>query len=52
MWLQSSLFPGEKIAKDDPRVLKLKAWVDAQYAAGRVTTIGNNEMHLAAGELL
>ena len=51
MWLGQYLFPGEKIAKDDPRVMALKAWVDAQYAAGRVTTIGAGELREAAKQL-
>lgn len=48
MWLGQYMFPGEKIGKDDSRVAVLKAWVDAQYAAGRVTTIGATELREAA----
>ena len=51
MWAGQNLYGGEKPAKDDPRVLKLKGWVDAQYAEGRVTTISMQELLDAAGEL-
>jgi len=51
MWLASVLPDGEAVTKDDPRVIKLKEWVDAQYAEGRVTIIGSNEMSAAAKTL-
>jgi len=51
MWAGQNLYYGEKITKDDPRVLRLKGWVDAQYAAGRVTTLSTDELLNAAGEL-
>ena len=41
----------EEISKSDERVIKLKNWVDAQYAAGRVTIMTYNEMEEAAKEL-
>ncbi len=45
MWLIKHLGLEEKsIDKNDPRVLKIKEWVDAQYAAGRVTNISNGEL--------
>ncbi|MDR1116634.1 MAG: 2-isopropylmalate synthase [Oscillospiraceae bacterium] len=44
MWLMSHAFASEKIEKDDPRVTKLKEWVDEQYTDGRVTTISYQEM--------
>ena len=49
VWLARYL--NEEIVKSDERVVKLKAWVDAQYAAGRVTIITNSEMEQAAKEL-
>ena len=51
MWLTSYLESDVPIAKDDPRVVKLKAWVDAQYETGRVTTIGKDELARAGHEL-
>ena len=51
MWLGKNIFLDETIEKNDPRVDKLKNWVDAQYAAGRVTTISSGEMRTAAAEL-
>jgi isopropylmalate/homocitrate/citramalate synthase len=32
------------IEKNDPRVVALKKWVDAQYDSGRVTTISPDEL--------
>ena len=49
VWLARYL--DEEITKSDERVVKLKNWVDAQYAAGRVTIITYNEMEEAAKEL-
>jgi len=51
MWAGQNLYTGEKISKTDPRVLKLKDWVDKQYADGRVTIISTPELLAAAGEL-
>ena len=51
MWFQSVLPNAEKVAKDDPRVIKLKEWVDAQYAEGRVTVVGSDELLAAAKKL-
>jgi len=49
VWLARYL--NEEIVKSDERVVKLKGWVDAQYAAGRVTIITFNEMEQAAKDL-
>lgn len=45
-WINSRLqLPDEKkIAKDHPGVIKIKEWVDEQFAAGRVTDISEEEM--------
>ncbi|MDR2908736.1 MAG: 2-isopropylmalate synthase, partial [Oscillospiraceae bacterium] len=51
MWMSANLFPGEKLQKDDPRVTKLREWVDGEYEAGRITTIGSSEMKAAARKL-
>ena len=51
MWLGKHLFPGEKLSKTDDRVVKLKAWVDAQYEAGRVTTMSSGELQEASRQL-
>ncbi|MDR2933165.1 MAG: 2-isopropylmalate synthase [Oscillospiraceae bacterium] len=44
MWLNQHVTTQDKVNKNDPLVLKLKEWVDAQYAAGRVTTISDQEL--------
>ena len=49
VWLGRYL--DEEINKSDERVIKLKNWVDAQYADGRVTVMTYNEMEAAAKEL-
>lgn len=49
MWLAAAT--GDKVTKDDPRVSKLRDWVAAQYADGRVTVIGSDELTKAAGTL-
>jgi len=51
MWLSTKVFDGEKLEKDDPRVLKLKEWVDEQYANGRVTVLSNQELMDAVRQL-
>ncbi|MDR3121798.1 MAG: 2-isopropylmalate synthase [Clostridiales bacterium] len=51
MWASRNLYGGARLTKDDPRVTRLKEWVDAQYAAGRVTTLSSSELLAAAGEL-
>jgi isopropylmalate/homocitrate/citramalate synthase len=50
-WISINILKGEEINKTDPRVSNLKNWVDAQYDAGRVTSISNGEMHIAATDL-
>ncbi len=47
MWLSTHVFSTEKLDKGDPRVIKLKNWVDKQYTDGRVTTISFQEMWAA-----
>ena len=49
MWMSKYL--KENIAKTDARVVSLKEWVDAQYDAGRVTTIGYKELEEAGKKL-
>jgi len=34
----------KRIDKRDERVVKIKEWVDEQYKAGRVTSIGDDEL--------
>ena len=34
----------QSIDKRDPRVLKIKEWIDRQYAEGRTTVIGDEEL--------
>jgi len=42
-WLGGSF--GLQIPKDDPRLLKIRDRVDAEYEAGRTTAISDEEMH-------
>ena len=35
---------GHKMDKRDPRIAKIKAWVDAEYEGGRTTVIGDSEL--------
>ena len=51
MWLNQNIFTDEKLSKTDERVIKLKTWVDAQYEAGRVTTMSSGELHEASRQL-
>ena len=45
MWLANHLHvSNQEISKNDERVIRLKEWVDEQYASGRVTTIGQEEL--------
>ena len=39
------------IDKKDPRLLPLKEWVDEQYAAGRNTVIGDEELETAVKKI-
>ena len=48
LWLKTNVLGGDDIDKNDERVTRLKDWVEAQYAAGRVTTMGSGELHEAA----
>ncbi len=48
-WWQSAC--GEEVAKDDPRVRALAAWVQARYDEGRTTTMGDAELRAAAAEI-
>jgi len=42
---------GERLDKKDPRLLPLKEWVDKQYAAGRDTVLGDEELEEALKEI-
>jgi len=45
-WINShfGLEGAKRIDKRDERVVKIKEWVDEQYKAGRVTSIGDDEL--------
>ena len=51
MWLTKYLGQKDPVPKTDERVVKLKEWVDAQYAKGRVTTIGKAELEAVGKEM-
>lgn len=38
------LEPSKKVTKEHPGVIKIREWVDAEYAKGRTTPISNQEM--------
>ena len=51
-----NLSPEQELAKNDPLILQLKAWVDSEYEAGRQTMISTGELEekieaLAPGRL-
>lgn len=50
--LYLNLGKGEEATKDNPGVLKIKEWVDSEYAKGRTTVISNQEMLKKAKEFL
>ncbi|HOM01993.1 MAG TPA: 2-isopropylmalate synthase [Acetivibrio sp.] len=52
-WINShfGLDGAKKIDKRDERVVKIKEWVDEQYKAGRVTSIGDDELENVIREL-
>ena len=41
-----------QIAKHDPRIIKIKDQIDAEYAADRISAISDDEMHLWVRESL
>ncbi|NLT58185.1 MAG: 2-isopropylmalate synthase [Clostridiales bacterium] len=47
MWLNGRIKGGIRFDKSDDSVVKLKEWVDLQYAGGRVTTISDRELEQA-----
>ncbi|MDI6757083.1 MAG: 2-isopropylmalate synthase [Endomicrobiia bacterium] len=53
-WLNSRLkLPEEqKLGKENPAVVKIKDWVDEQFAAGRVTDIAEQEMWALSRQFL
>ncbi|MDD4879240.1 MAG: hypothetical protein PHR22_02150, partial [Candidatus Omnitrophica bacterium] len=53
-WLNLFLNLGkdEQVTKDNPGVLKIKEWVDSEYAKGRTTVISNQEMLRKAKKFL
>ena len=55
-WLNSRLKiqddEEKKLTKDHPAVIKIKDWVDEQFAAGRVTDISEEEMWSLAKQFL
>ncbi len=53
-WINSrfKLKENEKFSKDHPGVVKMKDWVDEQFAAGRVTDISEKEMFALVKQFL
>ena len=45
-----NLADGDKVTKQDPRVLKVKEWVDSEYENGRETMISDEEMEAVTTE--
>ncbi|MBO5899042.1 MAG: 2-isopropylmalate synthase [Clostridia bacterium] len=52
-WINTTyrLSESEKVDKRDPLVVSLKAWVDQQYADGRLTILSNSELEEKIVEL-
>ena len=52
-WINTTyrLSESEKVDKRDPLVVSLKAWVDQQYADGRLTILSNSELEEKIEEL-
>ena len=52
IWVNTyfNLKGSEKIDKRDPRLASIKEWIDAQYADGRNTTIGDAELKKLVAE--
>ncbi len=52
-WINSyfGLAESRKVDKKDERVAKIKEWIDQQYADGRVTSIGDDELEAAISSL-
>lgn len=52
-WINTyyNLAGDHKMAKNDPLVLEIKQWVDAEYAAGRTTVIGDTELEQVIHQL-
>jgi isopropylmalate/homocitrate/citramalate synthase len=46
LWIKNhmKISKGAKIGKNHPGVLKIKEWIDQQYAQGRCSSISDNEM--------
>lgn len=42
----------KKIDKRDPRVAKIKEWVDREYENGRTTVIGDDELEMVVREVM
>ncbi|MBS3734117.1 MAG: 2-isopropylmalate synthase [Phycisphaerae bacterium] len=47
-WIER--YYGGNVAKDDPRLAKIREWVDAEYESGRTTAISDEEMHARYAE--
>lgn len=52
-WINQNyqLQANEMVSKQDPLVLKVKEWVDAEYAAGRTSTISTHELEVKISQL-
>ena len=52
-WINETyqLSANEAVSKQDPLCMKLKEWVDEQYAGGRTASLSNNELESKVEEL-
>ncbi|MBO2516038.1 MAG: 2-isopropylmalate synthase [Clostridiales bacterium] len=52
-WINETyqLSASEAVTKQDPLCIKLKEWVDEQYAGGRTASLSNNELETKVEEL-
>jgi isopropylmalate/homocitrate/citramalate synthase len=50
-WVQECYDIAGGIAKDDPRLGQIKQWIDAEYEAGRVAAVSDEEMDTKVAEM-
>ena len=43
-WVQENTPHGAEIRKDNPGIIAIRDWIDAEYARGRTTSISDDEM--------
>jgi len=49
-WVQDHYHLPEPLAKDDPRIRQIFAWIEAEYEDGRVAALSDEELHAQVRE--